>query len=149
MTRRIPRNTWSASSFEKERAHPGLLRSTVLKVAHHGSETSSTLPFMKAVSPDAIVVSSGRKDFGHGDTSVFFPDATVIERYRKQQPKLIVLRTDEKDAREHRDTTDDADGDDVYMYTDGETLRMYRAVGPSKPRRWQLAGTLRAKTEEP
>lgn len=35
------------------------LNSTVLKVAHHGSTTSSAVPFLKVVSPDYAVVQSG------------------------------------------------------------------------------------------
>ncbi|MBF0559315.1 MAG: DNA internalization-related competence protein ComEC/Rec2 [Nitrospirae bacterium] len=52
---------------EDDAAHTGpALKSTVLKVAHHGSRSSSTEEFMSAVSPDIAVISSGRKNrFGH------------------------------------------------------------------------------------
>src|SRR6185436_597907 len=43
---------------------PAKLKATVLKIAHHGSETSSSLPFINAVDPDYVVVMSGRKSFG-------------------------------------------------------------------------------------
>ena len=39
--------------------HAASLPSTVLKVGHHGSETSSTVPFIQAVDPDVVVVQSG------------------------------------------------------------------------------------------
>jgi competence protein ComEC len=50
------------------------LRSSVLKVAHHGSKTSSTPPFLDAVRPRIAVISSGEDNrFGH-------PDAGVVRR---------------------------------------------------------------------
>ena len=49
------------------------VRSTVLKVGHHGSETSSTHDFMDAVSPEVLVVMSGRKKFGKVPTRRYGP----------------------------------------------------------------------------
>ena len=134
--------------LDEERQHPGTLHANVLKVAHHGSETSSTLPFIRAVKPDILVIMSGRKDFGTSSKSVFLPDKSVIARYQKENPKVVVLRTDEGDERAGLDTTDDADGDDIYMYTDGSSLRAYAAVGPSNPRLWKLMKKLSAPSGE-
>lgn len=45
------------------------LESEVLKLGHHGSKTSSSLEFLKAVSPQYAVVSSGRgNSYGHPNT---------------------------------------------------------------------------------
>jgi competence protein ComEC len=50
------------------------LRSTVLKVAHHGSATSSTAEFLEAVQPSVAVVSAGESNrFGH-------PREDVVDR---------------------------------------------------------------------
>ena len=125
--------------LDRVKAEPDLLRADVLKVGHHGSETGSTLEFIRAVQPDVIVVMSGRKIF----SGTYLPDLSVITRYRAERPDAVIVRTDEGDAREGRDTLDDQDGDDVYMYTDGETLRVNRAVGPSARKRWQRVTTLR------
>jgi competence protein ComEC len=45
------------------------LRSTVLKVGHHGSSTSSTLSFLQVVKPQVAVYSAGvNNEYGHPDT---------------------------------------------------------------------------------
>ncbi len=52
------------------------LDSTVLKVAHHGSDTSSCPEFLEAVDPQVAVISVGRdNDFGH-------PSPAVLQRIR-------------------------------------------------------------------
>ncbi|MHC1745560.1 MAG: ComEC/Rec2 family competence protein [Negativicutes bacterium] len=62
------------------------MKSTVLKVGHHGSRTSSSLPFLAAVSPEAAVISVGlNNDYHH-------PHPSILKRYEKQ--KTTVFRTD-------------------------------------------------------
>jgi competence protein ComEC len=64
----------------------GLPRLDVLKVAHHGSRTSSTEAFLDAVGPSVAVVSAGAGNpYGH-------PAAATIERLRQRGTR--VLRTD-------------------------------------------------------
>ncbi|BEU87323.1 DNA internalization-related competence protein ComEC/Rec2 [Selenomonas sp. TAMA-11512] len=61
-------------------------RATVLKVAHHGSKTSSTDAFLKAAAPLYAVISVGANNtFGH-------PDPSVLERLETTGAR--VLRTD-------------------------------------------------------
>lgn len=91
------------------------LRSTVLKIGHHGSETSSTIPFIAAVDPDYVVVSSGRKSF----SGTFLPDASTLARYCAHKPSTRIYRTDQDDAAERRTTTTDADGDHVVIRMNG------------------------------
>ena len=61
------------------------LKSTILKVGHHGSKTSSSKRFIKAVSPGCAIVSVGPNKFGH-------PHNKVLNRYRRMG--IRVKRTD-------------------------------------------------------
>jgi competence protein ComEC len=68
-------------------ADGALLGATVLKVPHHGSNTSSCEPFLTAVDPQVAVVSVGADNrFGH-------PAPEVLARYAERG--IPVLRTDE------------------------------------------------------
>lgn len=62
------------------------LQATVLKVAHHGSRNSSSLPFLKAVSPQLAVISAGYRNNFHLPASETIAD---IKRHGSQ-----VHRTD-------------------------------------------------------
>jgi len=62
------------------------LHSTILKVPHHGSATSSTATFIAAVHPEAAVISDGYLNHFH------FPALAVLSRYAEGGVKL--LRTD-------------------------------------------------------
>ena len=66
------------------------LHSTVLKVPHHGSATSSTPAFIAAVRPEAAVISDGYLNHFH------FPSPVVLGRYR--DAGVRVLRTDNDGA---------------------------------------------------
>ncbi len=77
------------------------LQSDVVKVAHHGSRTSSTDSFIKATRPSVAVVSVGHTSpFGH-------PDATVVARWRAAGAQVlqtgrrgtITVSTDGRDLR--------------------------------------------------
>ncbi len=64
------------------------LQSTVLKVAHHGSNTSTTPRFLDAVNPTIAVVSAGLDNrYGH-------PASEVMERLEAQAGTENVYRTD-------------------------------------------------------
>jgi competence protein ComEC len=66
------------------------LSSDFLKVPHHGSKTSSTEPFLEAVTPRVAVISVGANNaYGH-------PSASVVERYT--QDGIRLLRTDRDGA---------------------------------------------------
>ena len=73
--------------IEQEMAYTNELRPTdVLKVAHHGSRTSSTEEFLSAVQPAFAVISAGfENSYGH-------PHPAVVARLREHH--AAVLRTD-------------------------------------------------------
>ncbi|MEK7090656.1 MAG: MBL fold metallo-hydrolase [Patescibacteria group bacterium] len=57
--------------FELATRMPDLLDADILKVGHHGSKTSSSELFLKAVSPEMAIISVGHKNnFGHPHESV-------------------------------------------------------------------------------
>ena len=59
------------------------LRSNVIKVAHHGSRTSSTEAFISATRPSLAIISVGRTSiFGH-------PHKEVVERWRASGARVM------------------------------------------------------------
>ncbi len=63
------------------------LASEILKVPHHGSRSSSTLPFLEAVSPQVAIASLGHHN------RFRFPAPKVVDRYERQG--VALLRTDQ------------------------------------------------------
>lgn len=62
------------------------LKSTIIKIAHHGSKTSSTEEFISNVNPKIALIGVGKKNsFGH-------PNNEIIERLEKSNIKIY--RTD-------------------------------------------------------
>lgn len=66
-----------------------VLNCDILKVAHHGSRSSTTDGFLRAVSPEAAVICVGRNSYGH-------PAPEVIEKL--EDNGIIVYRTDRDGA---------------------------------------------------
>jgi competence protein ComEC len=74
----------------------------VLKAPHHGSATSSSPPFIRALNPAAVIFSAGRDNpYGH-------PAPIVVERYRRIGATLF-------------NTADDGA---VFVETDGRTVEI-------------------------
>ena len=64
------------------------LSSTVLKMGHHGSSTSSTEAFLDAVNPQIAIISCGQdNDYGH-------PHEETLEKLQDRQ--ITTYRTDEQ-----------------------------------------------------
>jgi competence protein ComEC len=78
------------------------LNSTVLKVAHHGSDTSTTPEFLAVVNPGVAVISVGKDNpYGH-------PGDEVIARLEENVSSENIYRTDENST--------------IEFITDGERL---------------------------
>ena len=82
-------------------------RTDVLKAAHHGSRTSSTAPFLDAVSPAFAVISLGFEN------SYGFPNREVLDRLRERG--VMVFRTDQDGMVSIR-----SDGRRLYVQTNRE-----------------------------
>jgi competence protein ComEC len=71
-----------------------ILQSDILKVGHHGSETSTNIEFLDKVDPSIAVITVGKNHFGH-------PSQKIIERledknihiYRTDEDGTIIIRT--------------------------------------------------------
>lgn len=99
--------------FEPDEVRPPL---RLLKVGHHGSRSSSSAPFLRALDPQVAVVSAGRANlFGH-------PAPEVLARYERLG--AIVFRTDQDGA--------------VTIETDGRTVDVRSMSG----RHWVLRGAI-------
>lgn len=81
--------TGDAESDEEEEIieNGGNLKATVLKVGHHGSDTSTSYQFLREVMPMYSVISVGK------DNSYGHPDESIISRLEDSGTKI--LRTDE------------------------------------------------------
>jgi len=89
------------AEFELVRQRLGL-RSTVLKVAHHGSKTSTCPQFLAVTNPEIAVISVGANNpFGH-------PSPGVVQRLEKELGEDAVYLTSEKGT--------------IELITDGEKL---------------------------
>jgi competence protein ComEC len=72
--------------MERMMATDGHARATLLKIAHHGSATSSTTEFLSAVRPKYAVISVGAHNaFG-------YPQQQVLARL--EQSNIATYRTD-------------------------------------------------------
>jgi len=66
------------------------LSSTVLKIAHHGSDTSTTPEFLAVANPRLAIISVGADNkFGH-------PSDEVLDRLKERLDPENIYRTDEQ-----------------------------------------------------
>lgn len=96
----------AAKASEQDMLKKGYtLKSDVLKVGHHGSDTASTDAFIKAVSPRIAVISVGKDNIYH------LPVASVVNRIKNSGANL--LRTDQSGTIVLR-----SDGDSLEYWTE-------------------------------
>jgi len=74
--------------FERYLVHKykNKLKSNILLVGHHGSNTSSSEEFLKAVDPEYIIISVGK------DNPYHLPNKNALKRLQKLH--IPILRTD-------------------------------------------------------
>jgi competence protein ComEC len=89
------------------------INAEVLKVAHHGSDTSTGEDFLEVVNPKAVVISVGRNNFGH-------PSESVVERLKKSG--ALLFRTDRDGA--------------VIVKTDGRKLWFTKTINNQEVGVW-------------
>jgi len=114
----VLRLTWSDISFlftgdiNKEAelhliSHRANLKSTVLKVAHHGSKTSTSSQFLAVVDPKAAVISAGEDNrFGH-------PHPEIVSKLKERTGITNLFITCESSTVEFI-----TDGDRLWVKTD-------------------------------
>lgn len=78
--------------------HKSELKSTVLKSPHHGSRSSSSPAFLKAVAPAAAIISVGaNNDYHHPhDTTLKKYAAASVKVYRTDRDGTVTITTDGK-----------------------------------------------------
>lgn len=80
-----------ASSTIEDKLHPG--KSTVLKVAHHGSRTSTSYTYLHEVQPEIAIISVGKNSYGH-PSPVMLDRMKNIPTYRTDLNGTIKVCTD-------------------------------------------------------
>ena len=73
--------------LKREGSECPALQADILKVGHHGSDSSSGEDFLNMVNPKQAIISSGRNKFGH-------PSLRVLKKLKRAEAEI--LRTDEK-----------------------------------------------------
>lgn len=73
------------------------LKATILKVAHHGSKTSSTEEFLKAVKPKIAIIGVGKNNtFGHPNKDVLKRIEEGSKIYRTDLNGEITIKVNKK-----------------------------------------------------
>ena len=105
---------------ERDLLNRGIEECDVLKVAHHGSEHSSTSAFLRAVKPKFAVISAGQNNrYGH-------PDDAVLARLRSAEAE--VHRTDTEGT-----ITFTSDGKTIRVATEREGGDPFAGVAQADP----------------
>ncbi len=68
----------------------------ILKVAHHGSSTSSTAAFLNKANPNISVISVGKNNYGHPNSGVLTRLSGYSKIYRTDEDGAVIINTDGK-----------------------------------------------------
>ncbi len=74
------------------------VRADVLKLGHHGADTSSSLPFLQAVSPKRALISAGK------DNAYRHPRPSVLQELKAE--RITIDRTDQSGTIQYISTGD-------------------------------------------
>lgn len=91
--------TKSAEEEMLRRFDPEELKADVLKVAHHGSTTSTSDRFLNAVAPDYAVISCGKgNSYGHPHEEILKKlQASGIQIFRTDEEGTVILQSNGKE----------------------------------------------------
>lgn len=114
------------------------IQSTILKVAHHGSRTSTTVPFLEAVSPEVAVILCGKDNpFGHphGEVLSLFHEYG-IQVYRTDVQGSILITTDGRGYQVKPQGREAIGGEKINLNTASSSiLQSLPGIGPVTARR--------------
>jgi competence protein ComEC len=115
----------------------------VLKVAHHGSATSTSAPFVEALRPQVAIVSCGRDNrFGHPVPAVLERLQSVGTRvYRTDHHGAVTIETDGKSVR--ATTIRDHENEDTKTRHEDKTARTRRREQEPERRQVQTGEAVR------
>ena len=86
------------------------LKCDILKCGHHGSSTSNSIEFLRAVSPDYAIISCGENnDYGH-------PHEEVVKAL--QEMGISIYRTDQQ-----KTILVECDGDQILFFPDQQSVK--------------------------
>lgn len=85
--------------IENYKSNPQILQANILKVAHHGSKTSSTSEFIKRVNPQYALIGVGKNNtFGHpSDLTIDNLNKFGVKIYRTDECGEITIKTNGRD----------------------------------------------------
>jgi len=87
----------------------------VLKVAHHGSDTSTTEEFLAVANPKLAVISAGKDNpFGH-------PSDEVMERLKEKLGSENIYQTYDGETDEHHTIEFITDGERLWVKVEKES----------------------------
>lgn len=83
------------SETEILQQNPAALKANILKVGHHGSRSSTSLPFLKAVAPEYAIISAGTNNsYGHPHQETLARLEEVCTVYRTDRHGTVVMKSD-------------------------------------------------------
>lgn len=111
------------------------LRSTILKSPHHGSSTGSSVAYLKAVWPEAVLISCGQgNDYGHPHTDVlarYLGKDTYKDRRDGSQKKTKLVKNDKGEVYKGKVYETDKNGT-ITITTDGKDYSIKAEEGKAQ-----------------